>query len=191
MDAKDQPKDVVPEVQGGDSEDKSQQDSAHSVLDKKIDKLEKALSNASDRVKDAEERLSQWQKEREEEELQRAEGDSDAVTRIKARQKERERQAELAKREAELKEREEKVKEVSAQVQEFERTQKAAEIAVKHGVDFNTLVKFTDGSPEAMEELAQRLARKGEVPPIKPDSGKTVGGEKTDEQKLKERYPTM
>ena len=209
LDAKDQPKDVVPEVQGGDSKDKGSQDSAQpktytedevegkfsqqrSVLDKKIDKLEKALSNASDRVKDAEGRLSQWGKDREEAEVAAAGDDKDALSRVRARQEQRETKAELAAVKKELDAEREKAKEASAQAQEIDRTTRAAEIAVRHNVDFNPLVKFTDGSVEAMEELAKNLPKKGEViPPLKSDSGKTTGGEKTAEQRLKERYPTM
>jgi len=195
MDAKDQLKDVVPAM-GGDSKDIGQQDSKpqkvytedeveakfsqqRSVLDQKVSKLEKELANFSDRAKDAESQLSQWRKDRDEAELEAARDEPDKLTLIQQRQKVRDKLVEVARRESELNTREEKVKEANAQAEEFRRTQQAAEISVKHGVDFDSLIKFTDGSPEAMEELAKKLPKTGEHvirSPLHPDSGRTIGG---------------
>ena len=127
-------------------------------------------------VKATEDRMAQERRERDQAELNAAE-EPERRSAIEERHKHRETKSELAKTKLELEAEREKSKEADAQAQEFECTQRAAEIAVKHGVDFNTLVKFTDGSAEAMEELAQHLPKKGEEkPPLKPDSGRTTGG---------------
>ena len=174
---------------------KDQRDKAVSDALSSAGRDAKALETIRTKLEKATEELVQtkarWHKEKDEEELDKAGDDKDALSRVRARQEQREVKAKLAKAEQELEGEREKVKEVGAQTQELERTQKAAEIAVKHGVDFNTLVKFTDGSPKAMEELAQTLTKKGEAPEVKLDSGKTTGVEKSDEQKLKEMYPLM
>lgn len=72
------------------------------------------------------------------------------------------------------------------------------EIAQKHGVDANTLKELNLETPEQIESVAKAMAAgkapgDTETPPGgEPDSLKTKGGgELSDEQKLKARYPTM
>jgi len=67
------------------------------------------------------------------------------------------------------------------------------EIAQKHGVDANALKELNLDTPEQIESVAKAMAAGKPVTPIvKPDSGKTTGGgELSEEQRLKERYPTM
>jgi len=194
VDAKDQPKDVVPEKQGEDSKDKSQQDSAQprvyredeveakfsqqrSVLDKKVDKLEKELATATGKASNATSQLSQWQKEQEERELEAASGDKDARSAIEERHKHRETKSELAKVTQELEDEKERGKQRDEDTVKSTKEQNAREIAARLEVDASQLLKFTDGSQEAMEELAKVLPKKGEAkPPIHLDSGKTIGG---------------
>ncbi len=129
-------------------------------------------------VKTSEERVAQERKDRDQAELDAARGDHEALSAIEQRHKYRETKSELAKVKQELEGEREKTKEASAQAGEIDRTVKAAEIAAKHDVDLGTLIKFTDGSPEAMEELAKALPKKGGAKtPIKLDSGRTIGGE--------------
>ena len=124
----------------------------------------------------AEERMAQERKDRDLAEQEDARDDKETLSAVLERQKHRDTKSKLATAEAERDTLSEEVKATKTQTQEFERTQKAAEIAVKYGVDFNTLVKFAT-TPEAMEELAQTL-KKGEVKePIISDSGKTAGGD--------------
>ena len=129
-------------------------------------------------VKAAEDRVAQERKDRNQAELDAVKGDPEARSAIEERHKHRETKSELAKVKQELDTEKEKSKEASAQAVETDRTVKAAEIAAKHDVDLGALIKFTDGSPEAMEELAKALPKKGEAKPsIRLDSGKMIGGE--------------
>ena len=194
MDAKDQPKDVVPEVQGEDSKDKGQQDSTQprvytedeveakfsqqrSVLDKKVAKLEKELVTATGKAKDATGQLSQWQKEQDERELEAASGNKEALSAAEERHKHRETKSELAQVKQELDGERERGKQRDEETVKSTKERNAREIATRLEVDASQLLKFTDGSSEAMEELAKVLPKKGEATlPIKLDSGKTTGG---------------
>ena len=141
----------------------------------------------------AEERTNRMLKEQGEAELETARDEPDKLTLIRERQARRQAESELATAKQELDG--EKAKTAEAQEAEAKSTKErnAREIATRLVVDAKTLREFTDGSTEAMEKLAKVLPKKDETKePLKPDSGKTSGGgEKTDDQKLKERYPTM
>ena len=106
--------------------------------------------------------------------LEDARDDPEKTTAIKAKELLRTATSKLAEVTKERDLLSEKVTAAATQTQKIDRTKIAAEIAAKHSVDVDTLVKFTDGSLEAMEELAQTL--KGESKPLLSDSGKTIGG---------------
>ena len=118
----------------------------------------------------------QWQREKDEAELEAARDDPDALKSLRARQKQSEREAELDRREQELKISGEKHAEALKGVAQYTKERNAHEIAARLNVDFELLMKFTDGSTEAMEELAKALPKKGEATILRPDSGRTIGG---------------
>jgi len=156
----------------------------------------KALETREAAVRVTEEKATQAQKAKDDAELEAARGDSDEMSRIQTRQQLREAKAKLAKAEQELSEEREKGKQRDAEAAQTTLEVNAWKAAKRLDVDAETLlklVKFTDGSKEAIEAIGQTLPKKGEAkPPLKTDSGKTIGGgEKSNEQKLKERYPTM
>ena len=128
----------------------------------------------------AEERLNRQIKDFEESELEAARDDTDALSRIKSKQKQREQESKLAEKERELSEKEAKVNESLSKVAEYERRETANRVAAKHSVNLETLLKFTDGSSEAMEELALSLPKRAGTSLI-PDSGKTTGSGLSDE----------
>ena len=86
--------------------------------------------------------------------------------------------------------------EVEKKEGESTKERNAREVATRLGVDpkiLGRLAQLTDGSIGEIEKEAKGLPKVAEAKdPLKADSGKTMGGgEKTDEQKLKDRYPTM
>lgn len=144
-------------------------------------------------VKEGEARIAQERKGREEAELEAARDDTDALKGIRARHTLEDKKAELAERERVVKESEEGNKASLEQIKVFNRTKLAAEVAVAKGVSMDSILKHAkDDSREAMEAVADDLPKKDDKPPLVLDSGKGIGGgERTAEQKLKARYPTM
>ena len=141
-----------------------------------IGRYKASAENAIKAVRAAEERINRMLKEQAEAELETARDEPDKLTLIRERQTRRQAESELAKAKQELEE--ERAKTTEAQEVEAKSTKErnAREIATRLDVDAKTLIKFTDGSTEAMEELAKSLPRKSATTPLKPDSGKTIGG---------------
>lgn len=136
----------------------------------------KSFEKREEAIKVAEERMATELKEKHQAEIEAARDDPEALTTIQKRHKEADRKAELDKRERELASKEEGVDEKLDKVTKSEIKERAETVALKHSVDANTLLKHTDGSLEAMEDLAKSLPKKEEKPDLKPDSSKTTGG---------------
>jgi len=148
-----------------------------------------------------EEAHAQWLKERDEEEYEKARGNPDALSALQ-REREAKSATKALKDERAALERdklEHQVELDAARASTKER--KIAELAQKYQVDAQTL-KDLDLDIEHTEKVAQKLTTLSpeELAPVaqtkepkKRDSGITIGGggEKSAEQKLKERYPTM
>ncbi len=135
----------------------------------------KSLEKREGAVTKAEERIAQQHKERDEAELKAAGDDTDKLTAIETRRKERERKAELDERERKLNTIQEEVDGKLDKATKAEIKERAEEVAVKHSVDAKSLIEFTDGSTDKMEELAKMLPKKGEEKTLKVDSSKTIG----------------
>lgn len=144
------------------------------------EKAAKAAETAKKAADAAEVRLNKFIRESEEAELEAARDDSDRLTSIRARQRTREQEAELAKVRQELSDKEEELTQITAREAESTKEQTAREIASRLNVDpklLAKLAKLTDGSTEAIEAEAQGLPNLGEPKsPLKPDSSKTIGG---------------
>ena len=133
---------------------------------------EKALKAASA----AADRLKQLEKEREEVELEAAKDEPDRLTMIRTRQQMRQREAELAQAREELNATKTTLTELQSQRAESQKEINAREIAARLGVDLSRLVKlakFTDGSAEAIEDLAKDLTKNQD---FHPDSNRGNGG---------------
>ena len=126
----------------------------------------------------AEARLTQFIKGQEEAELVAAGDDTEKQTTIRERQGRRTAESELVKVRSELDEEKAKTTEVEEKEAEHTKERNAREVATRLQVNAKTLLKFTDGSVGAMEELARDLPKKGEAKTLTPDSGKTTGGAK-------------
>jgi len=142
----------------------------------RVRKLNEDLIKSSQAIQ---ERLEARDREEVERELETHRDEPAEIRRIRAEQETRRVKSELTKKEQELDV--EKAKTAEAQEAEVKSTKErnAREVATRLGVDAKTLTKFTDGSVEAMEELAKSLPKKGEAKTLTPDSGKTSGGGKT------------
>ena len=127
----------------------------------------------------AEERIKAIEKAREEAELDDAKDDPESTRRIRAEQKARKAEDELAKKNLELGEKTEKLSQLEGEKTEATKMQTAREIATRLSVDPDKLIKFaklTDGSPEAIEDIAKDLPKLNPKLGFKPDSNRSLGG---------------
>ncbi len=187
-----------PETFTKDSQEKAVSDAlskagrdAKSITDK-TSKAEKLLENAQGIMDKAKAK----QQQDDEAELEAAKGDNERLSALQERQAHRGTKSELAESKRELSDRDERLKLIDGEKAEATKESSAREIATRLDVDANSLVKLaklTDGSKEAIEEIASSLPKKGETKPsLKLDpGGVTGGGEKSEQQKLDDRYPTM
>ena len=141
----------------------------------------KTLTNLSFTLQAAQKQFddekTEWQKRRDEEELDKVRDDPAALTAFQVQQKQREKERDLAQEKLKLEQDRAKHAEELKEVDIIKRTQAAAEVAMRLGVEISPLLEFTDGSVEAMEKLAKHLPKTGEAKPsLKPDSNKGVGG---------------
>jgi len=158
----------------------------HSILDKQIADLNKQLKlkeEEAGEVQSLKAKLAELEEEQERKELAEAGDNPDLKRQIQDRKISRQRQADLAKRERELKARELEHEEAIKAVTQYNLGKLAGGIASKYpGIEAADLIELSDGSPEKMEKIAQRLSKK-EAPGLRPDSGISVGsGEPTIEQ---------
>lgn len=136
---------------------------------------EKALKAAQG----AQERLTKLEKERIDMELERAKDQPAEIRRIRAEQKAKELESKLEQAETELTEHKSKLTEYTQKEAESKKQTVAQEVAARLNVDSATLgrlARFTDGSAEAIEDIAKTLPKKTNTPEMKVDSGKTSGG---------------
>ena len=152
-----------------------------------IGRYKKSADSAIKATQAVEERINRMLKEQEDAELEAARDEPDALRSIRAKQTARAKEADLTKRERELGDNKAEHEEALKAMVEFKKEQNALEIAIKHDVPFEKLLKFTDGSKEAMEDLAKDLPKKGETKTLIPDSGKTIGGGRSFKQ-LEQSY---
>ena len=137
------------------------------------------LTKREEAVQASEERIVEAQKARDEAELEDARDDVDKTTRLKAQQKHRETVTELAQVKRELKEEKGRTAESEKKTAVSTKEISTREIATRLEVDENSLtdlIKFTDGSTEAIEAMAQTLPKKGKTETLLVDSSKTIGG---------------
>ena len=150
----------------------------------------KKAKEASDKIAErAIARLEKFEKDQEDDELRRAEGDEKQLSAIKERQIRRQAESNLANKNTELEELTEKLRQAEDISGQYTKEQNAREIATRLDVDSKRLVKLaklTDGSKEAIEELASELPKKGETKSLKVDSSKTIGGK--DWERVRDAY---
>ncbi len=147
-----------------------------------VGRLKKSTDTAIKAAQAATGRLDQMIKDQEDEELKAAAGNTEQLSAIKERQMRRLIESKLATVETERDEKDEELKLANADKAEVTKERNAREIATRLSVSPSLLAKLaksTDGSIEAIEEIANELPKKGETPTLKVDSGKTSGGGRT------------
>ncbi len=153
---------------------------AKTITDKS-DEAQRILEAAQTTQANTQAERERWQNERDESDREVVHQDPDALKSLNERIRQRNEATKLADRKAELDEKEAKHKERFEKAEKSEvreaALKNAQSVATKHNVDAESLIKFTDGSKEAMEELALNLPKKGETkPPLKTDTGGPTGG---------------
>ena len=139
----------------------------------RVKKLNADLIKSSQAIQD---RLEKREREEDERERARYRDEPDKLDAVDERIKRRTLESELAKKEQELEEERGKTKEVEEAEVKSTKERNAREIATRLEVDAKTLIKFTDGSTEAMEELAKSLPKVVATIASKLDSSRTIGG---------------
>jgi len=132
-------------------------------------------------------------KQREAEELEAVREEPDKAAVIRERQARRQTQSELTEAQTELKEANTRLQELSARDVETNRERTTREVSERLKVDparLAKLVKFTDGSAEAIEEIAKEMPKLITTPknPLRPDSNDTVGGTAKTKTQIQEDY---
>ena len=129
----------------------------------------------------ASERVDRMLREQEEAALEAKKDDPEAIKRIRAEQKMRQLESELESERQGKAELEERQKQTDAEKAEASRIRQATEIATRLNVDSGKLIKlakFTDGTAEAIEDIAKDLPKLTPAKPgMKPDSNLSGGGQ--------------
>lgn len=146
---------------------------------KSLDVKGKALDARETAIKAGEERLTQWQKDRDAEELKAAEDNPELQTLIQGKKALRDKETGFAQREQALTQKEEEHKDLLEAANATQREISIWEIARKQGVDASELKELSTQLNLQTNEQIERVAltmTKGKTAPIKPDSGATAGG---------------
>ena len=133
------------------------------------------------------ERTKLIRKEQDEAELKAAEGDKEQLSAVKEMQKRRMVETELDEAKLKLNQRDEELSQVKKDSEEATKTQTAQKIATRLGIDADRLIKlskFTDGSAESMEGIAQELPKKEVRAQVVTDSGVNTGSPGSDAEFL-------
>ena len=121
-------------------------------------------------------------KQREDEELLAAKDEPDRQAAIRERQQRRQAESKIAEKDTELNETKARLQEYVTKTSEITRDQTAQEVAKRLKVDpvkLAKLVKFTDGSATAIEEIASEMPKLNTPTSrnnFQPDSNETAGG---------------
>lgn len=124
-------------------------------------------------------RLSRMEQDRIEGELESYKDDPAEIRRIRAEQKAKQLESELAIARQELDDERATKTVLETEKRELSKTQIARDIATRLNVNIDQLVKlskYTDGTLEAIEELASELPKGGGMTSGRPDSNQGNGG---------------
>ena len=151
------------------------------TITEKSDEAQRILEAAQTTRTNIQAEQERWQDERNEAAREAVSQDPTALKSLNERIRQEKEASKLARERTELGDRETKHKERLEKAEKSEGREAALKnaqtVATKHNVDAESLIKFTNGSVEAMEELALKLPKKGETkPPLKTDTGGTIGG---------------
>jgi len=138
----------------------------------------KGVEDAMKSVHAAQDRLDKMVKDQEQAELESVRDDPEKLTAVQERQRRRAIETELATARLELNDKTTKLTAYESREAETARETRAREIATRLNVDpvrLAKLSKFTDGTPEAIEEIGKELP-KGKREGLRADSNSSIGG---------------
>lgn len=174
-----------------DAHGKEKEQQARNAALADIGRLTKESERSLKAATAAGERTKKLLREMEDMETEAAQGNSGqrSEQEVKQMQLRRQVQTELTDVQLELDGKNERLAQLEADKVESTKGQTARDIAARLGIDVDRLVrlsKFTDGSTEAIEELAKELPKKEVRPPIITDSNQGGGGGGDDATFLKD-----
>jgi len=149
-----------------------------------IGRLRSQADSALAAAKAAQERLDRSIKEADERELEEARDDPPRLTALQERQKRRAAESELVTARQELNQKGEQLTQLEKERSDASRERIVKEVSDRFKVDparLAKLARFSEGTPEAIEDIAKELSAGGSKP-LKPDSGIAVGGNLNREQ---------
>ncbi len=150
-----------------------------------IGRLKKASEDAVKSAQAAQARLEQMQRDQERAELEAVKDDPDRLEIIKERQEKRKLKAELDVEKQARTELDTRLKQSESEKTEAARAEQVKVIAAKLNVSptvLGKLAKFTDGTPEMIEDIAKDLPKVNPAKGFRPDSGGSQGGSVSWEQ---------
>jgi len=157
---------------------------------KSLEKRQRELEAREAQIQAAMERISQWEKDRDAEEEERARSDPQALDYLQAKRALRKERDKLAEDRAALETEKAKHAERLERAEEVEREIMFWEVAQKYKVDpgdlKNTCLELEIATSEKAETIAKKMAntaaKQAELSKqSKPDSGKTMGGPESEE----------
>jgi hypothetical protein len=172
---------------------------------KSLAQKEAALKSKEEAFKETESKIAEWEKAREAEDLEKARDNPELLNAFQMKKQLREEKAKLAEERAQFLADKTAHEELINNSKELQREIAIWEIAGDK-IDPAKLKELCNKLGAQTEEQIKAIAENllpvatpstgesgdGKKPPLKVDSGVTVGaGEKSEEQRLKERYPTM
>jgi len=168
----------TPQVFTRDDVDKAVRDAKSAAL-ADVGRFQKEAANAMKAAQAAEGRVKQMLQEQDKRELDEARDDPAQLTALQERQKRRQIESELAEARQELTQKSEQLTQAEARRTEIERERLVNEVSTRFKVDAGRLAKmakFTEGTPEAIEDLAKELVGNDGKSGLKPDSNRAIGG---------------
>ena len=147
------------------------------------EKAMKAAEAASKRLED----ISKRQREAE---LEQYKDQPAEIARIRAEDARQQAEAKLADYESQLNEAKQRAQTLETEKNNLSKGETARQIAAKHNVSADLLAKmakFTDGSEQAIEEIAKDLP-KTQTTKMRPDSNRAIGGMLTLQQAQQEFF---
>jgi hypothetical protein len=162
---------------------------ARSAALAEVGRLKKSSEEAVKQAQAAQSRINKLMEDQDKYELEIANGNPEQLSAVQERQKRRRIESELETERQTKLNLEQRLKDIEETQTQTQREQIVSKLATQYNVSadkLSKLAKFTDGTPEAIEDIAKDLPKKQESN-LKVDSNTTIGGV-TQWEKQREAY---
>jgi hypothetical protein len=162
---------------------------ARSAALAEVGRLKKSSEEAVKQAQAAQSRINKLMEDQDKYELEIANGNPEQLSAVQERQKRRRIESELETERQTKLNLEQRLKDIEETQTQTQREQIVTKISTQYNVSadkLSKLAKFTDGTPEAIEDIAKDLPKKQESN-LKVDSNTTIGGV-TQWEKQREAY---